>query len=149
MASMIAVSILVDTPIWSLAFRRPSSRLSAIESALARELERLIRVHRALLLGVVRQEVLSGIRDELRFQRLLQTLRGFPDVTVELEDYERAASSSNRCRRYGVQGSSADYLICAVAIRLDVPIFTTDADFVSYARYLPIELHAVPQASDV
>jgi hypothetical protein len=32
-------------------------------------------------------------------------------------------------------------LICAMAYRYDVPIFTTDPDFLGYAKHLPIRLH--------
>ena len=34
-----------------------------------------------------------------------------------------------------------DFLICAVAWRGQMPIFTTDGDFAQYARALPIALH--------
>jgi len=47
----------------------------------------------------------------------------------------------NMCRAHGVVATAIDMLICAVAARLRVPIFTTDTDFVSYATYLPISLH--------
>jgi hypothetical protein len=32
-------------------------------------------------------------------------------------------------------------LICAVAVRLNAEIFTTDKDFDFYAQHLPIKLH--------
>ena len=32
-------------------------------------------------------------------------------------------------------------LICALAYRYGVPIFTTDPDFSGYAKHLPIQLH--------
>jgi hypothetical protein len=32
-------------------------------------------------------------------------------------------------------------LICAMAHRLGLPIFTTDPDFSGYAKHLPIRLH--------
>ncbi|MEA2695737.1 MAG: hypothetical protein QOI66_8 [Myxococcales bacterium] len=68
-------------------------------------------------------------------------LRAFPDVELGIEDHEEAAAFFNRCRTRGVQGSSIDFLICAAAARRAMPILTTDGDFRSYARILPIELH--------
>lgn len=60
---------------------------------------------RLLMLGAIRQEVLSGIREPQRFEWLRQKLRAFPDFPVSLEDYETAAEFYNSCRAKGVQGS--------------------------------------------
>ena len=68
-------------------------------------------------------------------------LRAFPDVEVTRDDYEQAASFFNACRTKGVQGSNTDFLICAIAARYDLAIFTTDVDFTHFARLLPITLH--------
>jgi hypothetical protein len=39
-----------------------------------------------------------------------------------------------------------DYLICAVAVRGKMEIFTTDGDFQHYRKHLPIALYAGTQA---
>ena len=62
--------VLVDTPVWSLALRRKSRDLSERERSITQALEELIRDGRAQLIGVVRQELLSGIRDPQHFERL-------------------------------------------------------------------------------
>jgi predicted nucleic acid-binding protein len=130
--------ILVDTPIWSMAFRRTTS---ASNLSLREELLRLVRAKEAALLGVVRQEVLSGVSHSDQFTRLRDQLRAFPDIPVETQDFESAAECFNRCRAKGIQGSHTDFLICAVALRYDLPIFTTDKDFAQYARHLSLRLH--------
>ena len=61
---------------------------------------------------------------------------------MTMEDYEEAASFYNLCRTKGIQGSNTDFLICAVAARNDFTIFTTDEDFVHFAKILPIVLHS-------
>lgn len=71
-------------------------------------------------------------------------MQAFPDLTLSLNDYEEAASCFNTCRAKGVQGSNTDFLICAVAIRHDLPIFTTDGDFTQFKKHLPIKLHERP-----
>jgi hypothetical protein len=43
------------------------------------------------LLGVVRQEILSGIRHTEQFDRLKNSLRAFPDLLLDMKDYELAA----------------------------------------------------------
>ncbi|HEY1528857.1 MAG TPA: PIN domain-containing protein [Candidatus Angelobacter sp.] len=135
------MNILVDTSLWSLAFRRKPADLNSIEQSLVQELRDLIQEGRAQLVGMVRQEVLSGIRNPDQFEKLRLVLRPFRDEPLELEDYETAASASNRCRAKGVAMSSADALLCAIALRKDFPIFTTDSDFKYYARVLALKLH--------
>jgi predicted nucleic acid-binding protein len=97
----------------------------------------------ACLLGAIRQEILSGLRDAAQFEKLRAHLRAFPDLEVTTADHERAAEFFNLCRARGVQGSNTDFLICAVAERLGLSIFSADADFASFATHLPIVLHAV------
>ena len=137
------MNVLVDTTIWSLALRRRPNRLNADETTLVAEWAELVREGRASLLGLVRQEVLSGIAVELEYRRLLHALRAYDDIPVTTTDHERAAADFNRCRSQGIQGSLVDMLIGAVAQRLSLAIFTTDADFGGYVQHLPITLHQV------
>jgi predicted nucleic acid-binding protein len=51
-------------------------------------------------------------------------------MPIDRSDYERAAHVFNACRRKGIQGSNIDFLICAVAHRHAMPIFTLDRDFI-------------------
>lgn len=93
------------------------------------------------MIGPIRQELLSGIRERLLFDRLREHLRAFLDTEIFSDDFEEAASFYNRCRGKGIQGSNTDFLICAVAVRHDFLIYTTDADFTQFAKVLPIVLH--------
>lgn len=137
------MKILVDTTIWSLALRRKSEDLSQVEQALVQELRDLVRQGRVSLAGIVRQEVLSGIKNPAQFEKIRDFLRPFPDESLEIEDYETAATANNNCRSKGVAISAVDALICAIALRKALPIFTTDTDFKTYSRVLPIKLHSV------
>ena len=129
--------VLVDTSVWSLALRRDKPA----ESPVVAELIELIREVRAQLIGPVRQELLSGIRSQVQFQKLRNHLRAFPDMEVTTADYETAADFFNLCRGKGIQGSNTDFLICAIAARHKIPIFTTDEDFRLFQPHLPILLH--------
>ena len=133
------MKVLVDTSVWSLALRRarPST------NAAVNELRSLIDEGRVAIIGVVRQELLSGVRTQEAFERLRDHLRPFEDEELQTADFERAAEHFNGCRRRGVQGSNTDFLICAVAGRRNLPILTTDADFVRFASILPITLYGI------
>lgn len=135
------MNALVDTPIWSLALRRRKGDLSLEERRLVFEWQELVREGRACLLGAVRQELLSGIRRDSDFERLRDHLADFPDERVATGDHEEAARYFNACQSHGVAGTHADFLICALAIRKGLSVYTTDGDFVGYARHVPVSLH--------
>ena len=137
------MNVLVDTTVWSLALRRRPEKLSSSEEDLMVEWESLAITGRAVLVGPIRQEVLSGIREEKVFTALQARLSEFRSLEVLPGDYDQAARFFNVCRARGITGTSIDLLLCATAFRYDVPIFTTDPDFPQYARHVPIRLHSV------
>jgi predicted nucleic acid-binding protein len=136
------MTVLVDTPVWSLALRRKRDDLSEREQGLTEALAELIRDGRAQIIGVIRQELLSGIREAERFEKLREYLRAFAEPVIEVRDYEHAAQMHNQCRARGITGSAIDFLICAVANRRDWQVLTTDRDFERYAKVLPVKLYA-------
>ena len=131
------MNVLVDTCIWSEALRR---RSQPAVTPWSNELRLLIQEGRAALIGAVRQEILSGIREQVQFEQLRDRLGAFPDIDLGREDYERAAELFNLCRRKGIQGANTDFLICAVAQRRDLAILTTDRDFEGFAGVLTLRL---------
>ncbi|MBK9989809.1 MAG: PIN domain-containing protein [Verrucomicrobia bacterium] len=129
--------VLPDTPIWSAALRRADG----VASAYRTEMARLVRQGVVEIIGPIRQELLSGIRESTQFEVVRDHLQRFVDLPIATGDYEEAASYYNRCRAKGIQGSSTDYLICALAVRYDIAIFTDDKDFMNYQKVLPIQLY--------
>ncbi len=135
------MNVLVDTSIWSLALRRKKGPGNKKEELILQELKRLIEESRALIIGPIRQEVLSGISSQYQFEALQEKLKAFEDLPVYSSDYELAAEFHNQCRRNGIQGSHIDFLICAVAKSNDIAIFIDDKDFLNYSNVLNLELH--------
>lgn len=135
------MNVLVDTSVWSLALRRKKETLSAHERLLVRELSELIQEGRARMIGLVRQELLSGIKTPEQYEKLRLSLRSFPDEAMDTSDYEEAAKAGNQCRARGIVVSIVDILLCAVTIKRDWAIFTTDPDFSHYAKVLPLSIH--------
>jgi predicted nucleic acid-binding protein len=138
------VSVLVDTPVWSLALRRRAADLSARERHIVLAFQELTRQGDVELLGLVRQEVLSGISNEQQFLIIRDRLRVFNDTALTSHDFEDAARLSNRCRTQGIASSTVDMLICAVALHHSWQIFSTDRDFVHHAKAIPIRLFSLP-----
>ncbi len=132
-----AVKVIVDTSVWSLFLRqrnRPELEVTA--------LKKLIREQRVQMLGIVKQELLSGIKESGRFDKFLSVLGGFPDLLASSHDHLTAATCYNTCRVKGIQGSAADFLVCAQAINHDLPLLTTDRDFTYFAEHLPLDLYS-------
>jgi predicted nucleic acid-binding protein len=132
------MKIIVDTCVWSLALRH-NNKLSHETIA---EFKSLIIDFRVQMIGPIRQEILSGIKHEIQFQKLKNHLSGFSNLQLNEDDYIIAAQFYNRCRSKGIQGSNTDFLICAVSVNHNLGIFTTDLDFLHYSKHLPITLHS-------
>ncbi len=138
------MKVLVDTSVWSLALRRPkNATLSPEQQNVVTALADLMRDGRAVMIGAIRQELLSGIKTQAGFDALKSSLTAFEDVPLTMADYEKAAEVFNTCRARanGVQGSNTDFLICAVSINRQLPIFSVDNDFLNYQKHLPVLLH--------
>jgi predicted nucleic acid-binding protein len=75
----------VDTSVWSAYLRRSSP-----PETLRRVVERFVRCNQVHLLGIVRQELLSGVSHPQQFEKLSRALSGFPDepataMTIRLQ----------------------------------------------------------------
>ena len=74
------------------------------------------------MIGLIRQELLPRVRSTTQFKKLREALDAFPDVALEEEDYRQAAKLFNTCSRHGIQGSTFDFLVCAVGARRMVSV---------------------------
>ena len=133
--------IIIDTTIWSKAYRR--KKIVNEDQIIVKELYSILDSEAEILIGSIRQELLSGISNKNAFDDLVIKLNGFNNYEAQLVDHNLAAEYFNICLNKGIQGSQTDYLICAIAYRYNVEIFTEDNDFNNYKKYLPIKLHSV------
>jgi predicted nucleic acid-binding protein len=134
------MKVIVDTDVWSEAFRKRGEK-----SLYLAELKTLIEESRVELLGVVKLEILCGIRDRLVFDRIAKSLSPFPTHAMTSEVFVTAAEFLNTCRSKGIQGSNNDFLICAASALWGLPILTKDQDFKRYQKHLPISLASSPK----
>jgi predicted nucleic acid-binding protein len=137
------MKVIVDISIWSLALRRKQEDLNDCEQKIVYELIELINEARVIMIGPIRQEILSGINTHNQLNQLKSKLKAFSDFPICTEDYEKAAEFFNLCRNDGIQGSHIDFLICSVAFNNNFSIFTTDKDFINYSKCTDINLYQV------
>ncbi|MFG0250183.1 MAG: PIN domain-containing protein [Phycisphaeraceae bacterium JB051] len=131
------MSVIVDTCVWSSALRRKKS-----DQNIAAKLTELITHNQVVILGPIRQEILSGIVDPRQFEQLKNHLAAFIDFPISPAHYETAAKFFNICRSKGIQGSHVDFLICAISTMETMELYTTDKDFIHYKKFLDIHLYA-------
>jgi predicted nucleic acid-binding protein len=122
------VKVLVDTCVWSLSLRRRkgTAGLTAEEQRLVNALTEAIRDGRVAMVGPIRQELLSGIRDAAQFEKLRSTLDACPNEPITSDIYVEAARLDNLCRARRVQCGEVNMLLCAVAAHYGWMILTSD-----------------------
>lgn len=129
--------LLVDTSVWSLAFRRDQPPDDPRVAHLHRELTTGGAV---VSTGIILQELLQGVRGPKQRDVLVERFRAIPFVDPDRDDRVRAADMRNTCRRHGVQMGTIDALLVALCIRHDLRMLTADADFDHAAKVLPLDL---------
>jgi predicted nucleic acid-binding protein len=128
------MKIIVDTCVWSQVLRHKNPN-----EELREKLSDLIYDGRVIIIGPIRQELLSGIGNKEKFDNLKLILSAFEDLSLSTHFFERAAEFSSICRSKGIQGSTTDFLICSVAYEENLLIFTIDKDFQKFSKYLSIK----------
>ena len=133
------MNVLIDTCVWSLSLRRHRGiQLNADQQRMLAEHQRAIGENRACIVGIVRQEVLSSIRDKAQFLKIQRLLAPFLDEDVIPMDYVEAARLYNLCLDKGVQCGSTDILIAAVAARRSLTVLTYDQALIRCLKVLRV-----------
>ncbi len=70
---------------WAL--RRKNNQTNH-QHAIVEKLRHLIDEQQVVMLGVIRQEILSGIQHQEQFERIRNKLRPFPDYPITTTDFE-------------------------------------------------------------
>jgi predicted nucleic acid-binding protein len=104
----------------------PSHSLSPEEQKRKSELVQAIRDGRVAILGLLRQELLSGIKEKAQFDKV-KALDPYLDEPILTADYEYAARVFNECKSQGLEAGTVDILICAVAVRRGWEVLSGDS----------------------
>jgi hypothetical protein len=131
------LSLLVDTSVWSLAFRRDAPADVPEVQYLARCLGGREEVFTT---GLVLQELLQGFAGPRQRRLIIDRFFALPFVVPDREDHVEAAALRNRCRARGVQVGTIDALLAQLCIRHGLGLLTTDRDFERVAGLSPLRL---------
>jgi predicted nucleic acid-binding protein len=131
------VTLLVDTSVWSLAFRRDSDLAAPHVAALRAALDGGDAI---VTTGLILQELLQGFSGPNAYKELVEKFAALPMLMPDRKDHIAAAELRNRCRRAGVQIGTIDALIAQLCIRYDLTLITTDGDFALAAKHCPFRV---------
>ena len=131
------MTLLVDTSVWSLAFRRDAA-LGAPESSALRAA--LAGGEMVVTTGIVLQELLQGFSGPRARDSIIERFSALPLLIPDRDDHIDAAELRNRCRRTGVQIGTIDALIAQLCIRHGLALLTTDRDFERVAAHSDLQL---------
>jgi len=131
------VTLLVDTSVWWLAFRRDAVAAVPEVDALRRALDGHDLV---VTTGLVLQELLQGFAGPRDRKELIARFAGLPLIGPERQDHVAAAELRNTCRRARVQLGTIDALIAQLCIRHHLLLLTTDQDFVLAAAHCALRI---------
>ena len=134
------MKILVDTSVWSLLLHRKKQPVHPAALFLRDKIETGAPLY---ITGVIRQEILQGVRSETQLNKLKNYLSDFDSLEATSVVHEKAAVLFNRCREKGVSAHTIDCLIATLAMHHNYFLLTTDDDFQNIARCSPVELKIV------
>jgi predicted nucleic acid-binding protein len=140
------VTLLVDTSVWSLAFRRDADLAEPHVETLRAALDRGDTI---VTPGLILQELLQGFAGPKAHKELVGKFAALPLLVPDRKDHIDAAELRNRCRRARGQMGTIDALIAQLCVRHNLTLLTTDADFCVGGQALPSSRLEAPQVAEI
>ena len=131
------MSLLVDTSVWSLAFRRDAETAVVEVRTLQHALDGADQVFTT---GLVLQELLQGFAGPKARSQLIERFAALGFLQPDREDHIEAAEVRNSCRRNGVQIGTIDALLIQLCRKHDLVLLSTDNDFRSAAKHIKFRI---------
>jgi hypothetical protein len=131
------VSLLVDTSVWSLAFRRDAEAPTQAVEVLRSALEGADQVFTT---GLVLQELLQGFAGPKARSQLIESFGALAFLQPDRDDHIEAAEIRNICRRSGVQIGTIDAVLIQLCLRHDLVLLSTDKDVRAASRHVKFRL---------
>ena len=131
------MSLLVDTSVWSLAFRRDAEALTPEVNTLRHALDGADQVFTT---GLVMQELLQGFAGPKARSQLIERFAALGFIQPDREDHIEAAELRNDCRRHGVQVGTIDAVLIQLCLKHDLVLLSADNDFRSAAKHIKFRL---------
>jgi predicted nucleic acid-binding protein len=129
-------SFLVDTSAWILALRK--DYLPAVKD----RIDQLLGENTVLTTGIVRLELLGGIKTEDEFRRLKNRLDALDGIMSDDSLWDKACELSFQLRRKGCTVPCTDILIATCALNAESTLVHADAHFDLMAGHLGLKVES-------
>jgi hypothetical protein len=129
--------LIIDTSVWSEALRRKKNTVNSSETIVRKIIENDDEI---VLLGIILQEILTGISNEKLFSEIKDILDDFVYLDITKNDYIYASELSNKCRSKGIIAGSIDFLIASAAIRNELQLVAFDKDFINISKHSDLKI---------
>jgi predicted nucleic acid-binding protein len=131
------VRVLVDTSVWSYAFRKAGPA----DHPAVKKLSLLLEEGEDIALtGTILQEILQAFRHAATRRTVSEHLEAVPIIPLDRDDYVAAAALHRRCAAKGIAASTVDCQIAQAAIKAGYLLLTADEDFKFIARHTSLKL---------
>lgn len=131
------MGLLVDTSVWSLAFRRDAPPSIAEVAELKRALEAGDDIY---VTGLILQELLQGFTKPRAHRLIREHFEALPLLIPDRDDHIQAAELRNKCRRKGIQAGTIDALLAQLCIRHALTMLTADRDFRNMSKVVRLSV---------
>ncbi len=118
--------------------------LNRTGSPFDREIERLINEDEDLAVAdIILTETLQGIKDDIEYREVKESLLSFPLYSMKgIDSYIAAAELYRKCRKKGFTvRSTVDLLIAQIAIENDLILMHNDKDFDAIANVSGLKVY--------
>jgi len=127
---------LVDTSAWIFALRKE------FVASVKERISQLLRDHIVLTNGMIRLELLGGVRTEKEFRRLRARFDALDEVEVSASVWEKACRMAFDLRRKGIMVPYTDILIAACALETESTLVHADAHFDLMAHHIELKVES-------
>lgn len=129
--------LLIDTSVWSLAFRRDGPAELPEVAFLRKAIDDGETV---VTTGLILQELLQGFYGPKQRRQVIERFGALPHLVPDRHDHIEAAALRNKCRRSGVQLGTIDALLAQLSIRYNTTLLSTDNDFLFASKHIPLRV---------
>ena len=130
---------LVDTSAWIFALRKE------FVTSVKERINQLLRDHIVLTNGMIRLELLGGVRTEKEFRRLRARFDALDEVEVSASVWETACAMAFDLRRKGITVPYTDILIAACALKTESTLVHADAHFDLMSHHIELKVESFVQ----
>lgn len=128
--------VLIDTSIWIFALRKNSV------SEIKQRVDRLLAENAVATMGIIKLELLGGVKTEMELQRLKSRLDSLHIIETDAGLWDEASVLAFQLRRQGLTIPYTDTLIAAGALRAEGVLMHADRHFDEIASKGPLRVES-------